>query len=83
MRVNIYIRNKDVEKWDAIDNKSKWIHDHLNPREIAPPRPLTGQDVQGMANDLSKRSQQVYTDLEKPQDDWSGPIFRDKKKGKL
>lgn len=24
-----YIRNEDVEAWDAIENKSEWIHRHL------------------------------------------------------
>jgi hypothetical protein len=24
-----YIRNEDVAAWDALDNKSQWIHEHL------------------------------------------------------
>lgn len=25
-----YIRNEDVDAWDALENKSEWIHNHLN-----------------------------------------------------
>lgn len=30
MRVNIYIRKEDEDKWNAIDNKAEWLHFHLN-----------------------------------------------------
>lgn len=29
-RVNIYIRNEDVENWEAIENKPEWLHLNLN-----------------------------------------------------
>lgn len=29
-RVNLYVRNEDREKWDAIKNKAKWLHAALN-----------------------------------------------------
>lgn len=30
MRVNIYIRKEDEDKWNAIDDKGEWLHFHLN-----------------------------------------------------
>lgn len=29
MRVQIWIRDEDVEEWQTIGNKSQWIHDQL------------------------------------------------------
>lgn len=29
-RVNIYIRNEDEAKWQAIADKPEWLHEHLN-----------------------------------------------------
>ena len=28
-RKNIYIRNEDLDKWDAIESKPEWLHTHL------------------------------------------------------
>lgn len=30
MRVNIYIRKEDEEKWKALPNKAEWLSYHLN-----------------------------------------------------
>lgn len=29
-RVTQYIRDEDINKWNQIENKSQWIHEHLN-----------------------------------------------------
>lgn len=28
--VSVFIRKGDLEKWKALENKSKWLHEHLN-----------------------------------------------------
>lgn len=33
IRTSIYIREEDIEKWQAIEWKSKWIADMLNGNE--------------------------------------------------
>lgn len=33
MRTTIYIKDKDLEKWQAIRNKSEWVEDMLNGQE--------------------------------------------------
>lgn len=32
-RVTQYIRNEDLDKWNALNNKSEFIHNALNPSE--------------------------------------------------
>lgn len=27
--ISIFIRNEDLPKWKALENKSQWLHDHL------------------------------------------------------
>ena len=36
-RVTQYIREEDYEAWQAIENKSEWIHERLNKRKFTPP----------------------------------------------
>ena len=45
-RVNIYIREGDVEKWELIDNKSEWISEHLNQ--------VTTDELYGVTVDITK-----------------------------
>lgn len=33
MQTTIYIREEDIELWQALQNKSQWIHDMLNGNE--------------------------------------------------
>lgn len=44
-RVNIYIRNEDQAKWDAIDNKPEWLHEHLNSNSFMPTYKQEGKTV--------------------------------------
>lgn len=32
-QVTVFVRNEDIEKWRAIDKKSLWIHQGLNPSD--------------------------------------------------
>lgn len=33
-KVTIWIQKEDREKWDAIQDKPKWLHEHLNPEPL-------------------------------------------------
>lgn len=33
-RVTQYIRNDDMPAWEAIENKSEWIHEHLHENDL-------------------------------------------------
>jgi hypothetical protein len=58
MRVNIYIRKEDEEAWASLKDKPGFIHTALSVREgfedfrKENPRPLTQEDIDGMARDL-------------------------------
>lgn len=33
-RTTQYIKEEDMEQWNKIENKSQWIHDHLNESKV-------------------------------------------------
>jgi SPX domain protein involved in polyphosphate accumulation len=33
-RVTIWIRQEDYDKWQAIENKPEWLHEHLNSKLV-------------------------------------------------
>lgn len=39
---SVYIREEDDIKWQALENKAQWVHDHLNkkPSKVEPPKPV-------------------------------------------
>lgn len=57
-KVTIWVRVEDYSKWQDLKDKPEFIHNALNPREIAPMRPLTQEDVSALDADMAKQLQQ-------------------------
>lgn len=43
--VRMYIRSEDWDKWQAIENKPEWLHEHLNAKEFKPSYVQDGKKV--------------------------------------
>lgn len=68
---NIYIRKENEKAWEALLDKSAWVNERLEKDDF-----VVAPKMQRFAGD--EASEVTSRDL-----DWNGPIYRDKKTGKL
>lgn len=74
-RYNVWIRDEDNKKWLGISNRSEWLHNKLRsstPELKKPSKP-------------SVVSTKTLDDIQVAEEssNWSGPMYRNDKKGKL
>lgn len=85
-RVNIYIRNEDLENWNMIDDKPEWLHFHLhrgvkvitnNPDGSGKIEDLTEEKIIIPSQDKYKLSTMTSDAIQNPQPGKGGNAYKD------
>lgn len=54
---NIWIRAEDDEKWQALENRSEWLHKHLSGAKVGPKPKEDNSGSVGSRDDSPKQTQ--------------------------
>lgn len=78
----MYIRKRDWEKFQAIEDKPRWVHDAIHGTDLVKYNRAAKEraEIEKLLEPtikLMKRGQ------EEPVAEFKGPLYRNKKKGKL